>query len=413
MAANTNSTDPIPTPGGRPTPELVLLGADIGVYAIARAFHEEYGTIATAICRTAAGPIKGSKIIEAIPLGEGAEDGEIIDALLHLAGQRPNARPHLMANADKLIRLIDDHRAELDPHYVIDAPLGEVLDEVSDKAQFARLCDRLDIPTPRTEVVDLSLPQSADIEMTEPGTYVVKAARSDLYASLEMAGKQKVYILDDSEVQPLLIRMREAGYRGEVIVQDFIEGGDTQMRSVTLRREADGRISLVGVARVLVEEHTPSADGNPAAMVTAGGGEYHLAGLAERLLEEVGYVGFANFDVKVAPDGSPLFLELNPRVGRNSYYLTGGGANIARAVVERTERLHPRAGHLYSILPRDLLLRHVPEDLRDGIRDVYRTGNVSHPLALPGEPIRHRSYRLIAGANQRWKMHRYPPRSTP
>src|SRR5699024_8231070 len=133
---------------GRPAPELVLLGADIGVYAIARAFHEEYGTIATAICRTAAGPIKGSKIIEAIPLGEGAEDGEIIDALLHLAGQRPNARPHLMANADKLIRLIDDHRAELDPHYVIDAPLGEVLDEVSDKAQFARLCDRLDIPTP-------------------------------------------------------------------------------------------------------------------------------------------------------------------------------------------------------------------------------------------------------------------------
>src|SRR5699024_330759 len=90
---------------GRPAPELVLLGADIGVYAIARAFHEEYGTIATAICRTAAGPIKGSKIIEAIPLGEGAEDGEIIDALLHLAGQRPNARPHLMANADKLIRL--------------------------------------------------------------------------------------------------------------------------------------------------------------------------------------------------------------------------------------------------------------------------------------------------------------------
>ena len=47
-----------------------------------------------------------------------------------------------------------------------------------------------------------------------------------------------------------------------------------------------------------------------------------------------GYRGYANFDVKVDPrDGLAKFFEVNPRIGRNNYSVTGAGANVARFVV--------------------------------------------------------------------------------
>ena len=48
-----------------------------------------------------------------------------------------------------------------------------------------------------------------------------------------------------------------------------------------------------------------------------------------------GTVGFANFDVKVDPrTGAFRFFEVNPRIGRNNYYVTAAGANPMRFVVE-------------------------------------------------------------------------------
>ncbi|MGC1208929.1 MAG: hypothetical protein WA880_13320, partial [Ornithinimicrobium sp.] len=37
--------------------DVVLLGTDIGIYALARAFHERYGISSTVISRVVAGPI--------------------------------------------------------------------------------------------------------------------------------------------------------------------------------------------------------------------------------------------------------------------------------------------------------------------------------------------------------------------
>ena len=82
-----------------------------------------------------------------------------------------------------------------------------------------------------------------------------------------------------------------------------------------------------------LEEHTPKALGNHAAIIT----EYN-GPLMEKLkafLEAIGYTGFANFDIKYdTRDGSYRVFEINLRQGRSNYYVTGAGYNIARYVVE-------------------------------------------------------------------------------
>src|SRR3712207_8277392 len=71
--------------------------------------------------------------------------------------------------------------------------------------------------------------------------------------------------------------------------------------------------------------------GNPAAMVT--GRFEEMLEQARRFLTRTGYVGFANFDVKVDPrDGTFRFFEVNPRIDRKSTRLNSSHANISYAV---------------------------------------------------------------------------------
>jgi len=172
-------------------------------------------------------------------------------------------------------------------------------------------------------------------------------------------------------------------------------------------------------AHVLLEEHTPSGLGNPAAMITQR--IEPMLEQARRFLTSTGYIGFANFDVKVDPrDGSFRFFEVNPRIGRNNYYLTAAGANPVRFLVQ--DRIEGRAVDpvvvdrevLYSILPHRLLLRYVLDPaLNSKVRALVRAGAVAHPLRYRHDrsPAR-RAYVAAALVNQIRKFRIYYPRAT-
>ena len=56
---------------------------------------------------------------------------------------------------------------------------------------------------------------------------------------------------------------------------------------------------------------------------------------SERFCERVGYRGFANFDVKYDErDGVYKFFEVNVRPGANTWYMTLGGVNFVKLIVD-------------------------------------------------------------------------------
>lgn len=409
--------------------DVVMLGGDIGVYALARAFHEAFGVRSTVISRTIAGPVADSSILINEPVGGDGSEEQLLARLVEVGTRKKTAQPDTpiiaLANADWLIKLLSDHRKQLEQWYVLPILSADVLEAVSDKTEFTLTCERLAIPTPGTVTIDFrpshrdpgARPHIPAFDFDYP--VVAKTSRSSAYAHVEFDGKKKVFLIEShNELEDLVRKLDDAGYSDRFVVQEMIPGDDTAMRSITAYVDSTGTVTMLGGAQVLLEEHTPGALGNPAAMFTTDLGPLYDHALA--FLEESGYRGFANFDVKVDPrDGVGKFFEVNPRIGRNNFYMTASGINVAEPVVAdviRGQRLPLRrlsTEILYSVVPKPLLWRYILDPaLKRRVKQIARHKTV-HPLAYEVEGFGRKKYVALAMLNQVKKFaQHYPKPST-
>ena len=202
-------------------------------------------------------------------------------------------------------------------------------------------------------------------------------------------------------------------------MQELIPGDNTQMRSITAYVDSHGEVTLLGSARVLLEDHLPTMIGNPVAMITEQFPK--LWEDAKKFLKHTGYRGFANFDVKIDPrDGRSLFFEINPRIGRNSYYMAAGGLNALEPMVYdlvEGKQLKPRTLKnevLYSLVPFPLLLHYVSDKkVRARLWRLLWERKIVDPTLSKAEPSLSRSL-LLHGQrlNQYRKFAKYYPKAT-
>lgn len=398
----------------------MILGGDIGAYSAARAFHEAYGVRSVVVSGVATGVVRHSRIITNV-VEPGIDDAErVVARLRSVAADHPGRRV-LLGSADWLVRTIVENRAALEDLYVIPYTDRETLDRVTDKESFGALCSDLGLGHPTTVVHDVGAGGAPDTSgLRFP--VIAKAGDTATYHRLEFPGKKKVFTVDTpAELADLLERMRSAGYTGTFVIQDLIPGDDSGMRILTCYCDAGGRMRFASFGHVLLEEHTPGALGNPAGIIT--GGDADIVDQARRLLEHIGWSGYANFDLKYDPrDGRTVFFELNPRLGRSNFYITAAGRNTVELYVrEHLQGLDPLpAGepeqltteHLYTVLPRPLLLRYVADPaLRRRVRRLFNRRRATNPLWYSAErDPRRLAYLVIAQLNQFRKYYRHYPR---
>jgi D-aspartate ligase len=419
-------TTPQSGPGaGGPGFHPVIVGSDIGVYALTRSFHEAYGLRTTVVAFAEPGPIAHSQLIDTVLSGTGA--AEIVATLEKVAADRRaagHAEPLLLqSNMDWVVRILAHHRGALEAAgYVLPYADVDLIDRICDKAEFSAVCAELGIPTPATVIQDFADAQ-AEGWRPQPVAFdypvIAKPASSADYHDVQFAGKKKIYeIASRDELDSLWGSLRRAGFTGRFLVQEMIPGDDTQMRSVTTYSDTSGRVTLRCSARVLLEERTPAARGNPSAMIVEPIAE--ILDAAQRICEHTGWRGFANFDVKLDPrDGVFKFFEQNPRIGRNNYYLTAGGQNPTEVLVDdvihgvRREPVTASREVLYCVVPHRLLRRYVlDEGLRARVVGLMRTGRTVHPLRYSADAApRRRLYVLTALVNHVRKYRRYYPTS--
>lgn len=397
----------------------VVVGGDIGAYALLRAFHAHSGVRGVVVSRVATRPFTDTRIADQV-LADVENPDALVEALLKVAAARPGQRLVLLSNADWYVETIVTRRAELEPHYEIPMCTAEAFARVSSKESFQEDCAALGIPVPQTVPVRFDGSAGTPDGNLDALTYpvIAKASSSAEHHYVNYPGKLKVAHLESrAQVDDLIGRLARAGFTGTFLFQEFIPGDETQMRSLTAYRDARGVVTMLCTGRVLLEEHTPGTLGIPAAILTQ---RYDDAMDAmTRYLERVDYRGFANADYKWDErTGRHVFFEVNPRIGRNNWYTTAAGVNPARFVEADLDgaAIEPEratAEVLYSVVPFSLLRRYLPEpSLRQQVVAAAKRG-IARPLHNPADAsLKRRAIVAAFTFNYRRKYRKHYPKPT-
>ncbi|MDO5747333.1 MAG: ATP-grasp domain-containing protein [Actinomycetaceae bacterium] len=414
----------------------VIIGSDIGIYALVRCFYEQWGTKATCVCFAGLGPIQHSRILDIHTLPKARELEEkneaIVSELITIAPELKQKhgvdKLVLITNSDTYIFAMNYGRERLAEHYEFLIPPEDVLYATTDKTQFASLADKFSMTTPPTVEANLDDPIDTIMQRCEGQSYpmIVKPTVSMGYEILSWEGKHKVdTVASPDELRELLTVLEEKTRlhptMRRFLIQRRIEGNDTYNLSITAYADSHGKVTMMGSAHVLLEDHAPTFLGNPGAMITEVYPDLHDQ--ARRFLEGVGWRGFANFDVKVdRHTNTPYFFEVNPRIGRNCYYNVAAGVNPTELLVrdlifhERCELRTAKEHAYYRVLPDRLVKRYIDTHLWKQIRYLRRQHKAVHPLLAPAEKqlsLRYLKRRLVVTRNllNHWvKFHRYYPR---
>ncbi|MGN0172987.1 MAG: ATP-grasp domain-containing protein [Acutalibacteraceae bacterium] len=374
----------------------VIIGADINAYSLARSFHEEYKIKSLVISMLEAKIISKSKIIEN-RIYKGLENEDVLIKTLMDIGEEFKGKKKLivLGCGDWYVRILVENKKKLEKYYIVPYINVDLLNEIVLKDKFYEICDKLDIPYPDTFVYNCKQENTLDFDYDYP--IIAKPANSALYHYAKFPGKKKVFRLKSrEELDTMLKNLESSSYDYKFLIQDCIPGGDDKMRVLNCYCDRNAKVKFASLGHVLLEEHTPSAIGNPVVVINEVNKEIVKA--ATKFLEEIGYTGYANFDIKYDErDGIFKFFEINVRLGRCNYYVTGSGFNTVKRIVDdlvfEKELDYEIADNenLFSVVPMGVIKKYVkdPDMIKRAI-DLDKKGKRCHPLIYKGDmsPVR-------------------------
>ncbi|OWZ84674.1 ATP-grasp domain-containing protein [Natranaerobius trueperi] len=343
----------------------IILGSDSNAYGMARSFYEEYQVSSIALGKGQLPPTQNSNIISVEVYKDLDKPDVFQNTLIQKAKELKSKADKLIliASSDNYAELIIRNKEVLEQYYIVPFVSEELMDQLIYKENFYEVCEKYNIDYPKTLICT---PEDKDnIEPSFEFPVVIKASDSLSYAVCNFKGKKKAYIVNDKEeFRDVIDKIYLSGYNGNLIIQEYIPGDDSEMRVLNCYSGKDQKVKMMCLGRVLLEDCTPLLVGNYVGIIN----EYnqHIYNKYKAFLEEIGFEGFANFDMKYdRRDGKYKLFEMNLRQGRSSYFVTGSGYNLARYLVEdrvynkEQEIVFADNEHLWLSVSKGLLLKYL------------------------------------------------------
>ncbi len=375
----------------------VLFGNDINVYSVARAFYEKYGIQSKVFGKALMGTCYKSKLVDFTEV-KNLDTAEVITETINDFAMKNTSKKLLAIGCgDNYVKCLAQNRDNFKSNVIVPYSDYDFLEELMDKEKFYALCEKHGIDYPKTYICTPRDYENVNVHFEAP--YILKPANQVEYYKHKFEGQKKVFKLDTKkELEDVVKKVYKAGYTDNMIVQDFLPGDDTYMRVLTSYSDKNGKVKMMCLGHVLLEEHTPYGIGNHAVIIT----EYEpeLMEKFKVLLEEIGYKGFSNFDIKYDyRDKKYKAFEINTRQGRSNFYVTGSGHNIAELLVEDFIYNNPieediaKNEHLWMVVPKGVAYKYAPE-YKDRMKRLIKTGKYVNPLRLKEDNDIERLYRL-------------------
>ena len=316
----------------------IILGSDENAYGTARLFGEICGARPLLVCTRQLIPTVHSRLFTIKKVEDFDSDSVFPGALKEILLEYKKSFEKLVVVpcSDYYSALIARHYDKFDGLIANSFISEELLNTLDTKDKFYALCEKHGMDYPKTYVAEPDDRIAAIDKLPFDFPIVVKPENSNateyLHASFE--GKKKVFFFDNRESYlKVMESMNRSDYKGKMIIQEFIKGGDDAMRVVNTYSDKNGKVRAMCLGQPILEEYAPKTLGNYAAIISRYDKE--LCERVKKFLEDIGYVGFCNIDMKYDKEnGRYVMFEINPRLGRSSYFVRGAGINMMKVLVD-------------------------------------------------------------------------------
>lgn len=400
----------------------VIIGGDVLAYSFVREFNRAYGiNRCIAIMTDDIKMMTSSRFTDCriIPDSNTPENLPHILADIAQEERRRNAECILLAlgTDDSVAGILASNREMLSAcGYVIPYEDAEKIEHLSKKHIFYSLCDELDVPYPKTWYMDCSSEGPDELPIDElPMPLVMKPSDSSEFKHAHIPGKRKAYeLFSRKEALEVWRSIKDSDYNGELIIQDFIPGDDTNLRIINMFTDADGNIRVLSSGQLVLQDHCPTALGNPITIL--GERDQKLVDYVTAFQKRIKFHGWSTFDIKydIRTDDY-VFFEINIRPGRSSYYISLGGVNFITPIVEDfvlgQEVPHQEAYRpfVYNLVPKYVLRRSIED--KSLLEKVLETLKVTKPdpdpLHYSKDSFAHNFWAWLMKVNQIRKFKRY------
>ena len=366
----------------------VMLGTDANAYGMAKSFHKAYGITSLSLGVQNLMETAHSKIVKVDAEPGFDQDERFVEKMIEV-GKTYGAyyeKLLLIACGDHYTELIVNNREALEPYFVFSYISKEMKDQLENKEDFYEICEKYGLDYPSTYIVTAeNYAQEHQLPFDYP--VAVKASDSIEYVALSFEGKKKAYKAENKEEFETILKMvYEAGYKGHMIVQDFIPGDDDCMWVLNSYSNSEGQVQAMCLGHCVLEDYTPAGIGNYNAIVQEA--KQDIYDRYKKFLEEIKFVGFSNFDMKYdCRDGKYKVFEINIRQGRSSYFTTASGCNIAQILVENViegknnkETYFHDNPFLWLHVPEKLAKEYVGEDILPQVKELIDAGKYDFTL---------------------------------
>ncbi|MBM0046781.1 ATP-grasp domain-containing protein [Anaerococcus sp. mt242] len=376
----------------------IILGSDLNTYSIAREIHEAYDINPVVATSTILLPCVDSKIIKFYKKTNFSKDPEVFKEVLDdiYEDYKSDYENFIIFAPDDVMRTFALKNIEnlnfkpLMPYADI-----EVIRGLSTKNDFYDKISDLDL-APKTFIAN----NKNYMNLNFPEEVFIKPDNDVFYKTLDFEGWQKGYHSKSiKQTQEILANIFNNGYNYNVLVQEFVAGGDGTEYTIEGYR-SKSTISMAISRNILLDKRVEWI-GNFVAKIDSD--EKILFDYARKIVETLGVFGLFNIDFKKdTKTGKFYAFEINLRQGRSHYFASLNGVNTSKLAIEdlifdKQEEIIGDKKFRYYNLDLGQTIDNLDPEFREDFENEERKINSANPLV----------YKKDLNFKRRLKMKKY------
>lgn len=358
----------------------LILGTDDNSYSVARSYYEAFGKKSISVGSGLLYAYKHTKITDlTYKSGFSSHDDQFVSMLNEEAKKYPDTKFIIFAPNEVYLDVLYRNLDRLDFDFDTAYPFGDIYRNIYHKSQFYRYLDTIGVRYPKTELIRKDNIDSLSLD----GDLFMKPDNFPELYNLDFDKRQKGYKVGSrSEAIEILRQIYDAGYKSDMIVQEYVNGGDGYEYSLNGYRSTKKETSMV-LARNIISDMRALSVGNHLVQIDAQNEKMYE--IAKHIVDELDYVGLFNFDFKLDSKTGEIFVfEMNQRQGRTFYYSTLAGVNLIELAIKdkgygESKVCKPTKKFRLIKLSESTLEKHIKPELIGEFKDKDRVANTANP----------------------------------